>query len=133
MTYPKQLSDRALTLLEPILPRITELKEGEGLSLESQSINEILYALYSWRHINSLVGTFKISKDSPTSARVTRRVSSPSIIEESNEPAKRRGIAFTQEKLIEVLNEEEAIKLIKKSLSVEEMLYALEEWRRIND
>ena len=134
MTYPSQLSEHQLLILSPILGRVTSLMEGEGITFESQSVGELLYALYSWRHINDFKQVYKICKESSTTARIIKRSSPPSILPEGNEAeiAQKRGEGFVHERLIDVLNEEEARKLIGENLSLEEAEYAIEEWLRIN-
>jgi len=134
VTYSTQLSEHQATILTPILERVTSLMEGEGVTFESKPVGELLYALYSWRHINDLKQVYKICKESSTTVRVIRRTSTPSILPEGDEAeqAQRRGEKFVHDELIDVLNEDEARKLIGENLSLEEAEYALDEWKRIN-
>lgn len=131
MTYPKELSKNQTQLLKGIVEEITTLEEGHSLGLQSANIDELLYALYSWRHINGLKKEYRISRESPSSIRVLRRATTVRVFR-SSEDALRKGVDFVHKELLDILNREEALFRIKEALRPEEAEYAIEEWDRIN-
>ena len=112
------------------------MRGGESfvITSPSASIERIEYWLRCWLFVDGHPkGTFRISRESPTSIRILKRYGTEGRVTEDNTGD---GIRFMLDYLLEVPTEDKAIALLQAArkegkLGPEQFLRALAEWRRV--
>ena len=132
MGYPKNLTTRQREIIEPIVKKIESLPEGQMVMVKDtqDSLEEVRYLTYAWLHENNLKSLFKLTKPTPDRLVIYRKnIPRPTIESGTEDP---RIMKFVTSTLIEIEDEDQAIKLIKKRFTDPQgQNDCLEEWRRI--
>lgn len=113
--YPKQFSERQLTLLNPIAERLSCLSGGEETTVEHKdprTVDELRTLIYAWlspAHTNQK-SLFRLRRLGPTKLLISRKHSDGVIIRSDSTFVE----DFFTKHLIDILNEEEAIEKIRQ-------------------
>ncbi len=132
MGYPRNLTQRQREIIAPVVVKLENISEGKMVIVQdtAEALEEVRYLVYAWLHENNIKSLFKITKPMPDKLVIYRKsIPRPKIETGTEDP---RVMRFVTSTLINIEDEDEAIKLIKKRFE-EPLAQAdcLEEWRRI--
>ena len=128
MGYTRQLSEKQLENLEPLIERLDRIAEGQSLLLRIPSGKAALRnLLYSYWNLMGTKAEFKIRAEGSEHIRI-HRIEAPrfELIEEQD-PVE----AFVVEHLLAVDSEEEAELALTKEFGSAEAVGGLTLWRRL--
>jgi hypothetical protein len=132
MAYLSNFTPEHMSLLEPIMRKLEQLKPDEAIVLDHTSParrQRVRYVLYSWLSYNNLKSLYRISHIGATKLRVERRDrSDPTIVTQHERPEE----AFVKEHMLDILDHAEALEMIKGKLSDPALIISTyEEWKRV--
>lgn len=115
------------------LHQIDSLKPGKSLPLSGtpEAIDAVRYAIYSYLHHFRIKHLYKLKRVDPTLLTVTRKPKHR--VEVAYEGVAPEVKEFVSKYLISILDEDEALGLIRDHLEKPLWFSASEEWRRIQE
>jgi hypothetical protein len=115
-----------------ITDKLEDMSPGQVLTVTPEpdvSITSIRQLLYSYLHYMRLKTAFKITQPSPDFLQVIRKRTMTATIKVEGKSEKAQ--VFVVDHLLDINNEDEALKLIRESMDKDLWIETLEEWRRI--
>lgn len=119
-----------------LVEKLDNLESGCELTLEidERALSALRHQIYAWMHEQGVKPYYKLSVLSPTRIRVTRKVSvNPRLVEDVS-PIDQKVINFVSRHLVDIHDEDEAIRLIKENIQKDQWPYVLDQWiKKIKD
>ena len=134
--YPKTLSAEVRSEISSFTTKMLWMKGGDSFVITSPSLatSRIEAWLRSWLFVEGYPkGTFRISRESPSTLRILKRFGTKGEVTEDNTSD---GVRFMLDHLLEVKEEEDVITILQEArkkgeLGPEQFLKALSEWRKV--